>query len=222
MSKTFTRVSVLAVSAALAFGVSACTPPNQKDSTSTATEAPVTGAAAPKSAAAGSSTAAAGASANAESSDIMLMDGVVRAMTEGSDMTAIFGMVHNNSDKDIAITGFKASIPAEKYEVHEVVDGVMRPLEGGLVIPAGGMHELKPGSDHLMLMGVKDPVMAGEEVEVTLELADGTSVNVGSVPVRTIGAGGESYGDIKGGDHAGHMGGAMTSTAAGADAHAGH
>lgn len=206
MSKTFTRVSVLAVSAALAFGVSACTPPNEKDSSSTATEAPVTGAAAPKSAAAGASSTAAGASATAESSDIMLINGVVRAMTEGADMTAIFGMVHNNTDQDITITGFTASIPAEKYEVHEVVDGVMRPLEGGLVIPAGGMHELKPGSDHFMLMGVTDPVMAGEEVDVTLELADGTAVNVGSVPVRTIGAGGESYGDIQGGDHAGHTG----------------
>ena len=44
----------------------------------------------------------------------------------------------------------------------------MRPLEDGLDIPAGETVILKPGSFHLMFMGVTDPIEAGEENEITL------------------------------------------------------
>lgn len=55
-----------------------------------------------------------------------------------------------------------------------------------------------------MLMGVKEPVMAGESVAITLHLTDGKTIDLGEVPVRSIGAGDEDYGDLGSTDHSDH------------------
>ncbi len=60
---------------------------------------------------------------------------------------------------------------AGRVEIHEmaVVDGVMRMREiSALELPAGKAVELKPGSYHLMLMDLKQPMKAGDIVPVTL------------------------------------------------------
>jgi copper(I)-binding protein len=60
---------------------------------------------------------------------------------------------------------------AGRVEIHEmaVVDGVMRMREiSALDLPAGKAVELKPGSYHLMLMDLKQPMKAGDIVPVTL------------------------------------------------------
>ena len=48
----------------------------------------------------------------------------------------------------------------------------MRPLAGGLEVPAGGEVALKPSGMHLMLIGLKRPLVEGETVAITL-LFDG-------------------------------------------------
>ena len=197
-TRSFLRVSVAALAAG-SLTLAACSP-SEEDS-----------AAAPSSAAssaeqdknAETSTSA----ASSAESGVTFEDAVVRAMEKDSDMTAIFGTLHNNTDKDINVVGFSSSVKAKHYEIHEVVDGVMQEKEGGFDIPAGESIELAPGGFHFMLMGVTEPVMAGETATLTLELADGSSVELGDIPVRTIGAGDEDYGDMDHGsmDHAEHM-----------------
>lgn len=186
-TRSFLRVSVAALAAG-SLTLAACSP-SEEDS-----------AAAPSSAATsaekdkGAETSAS-ASSSAESG-ITFEDAVVRAMEEDSDMTAIFGTLHNNTDEDINVVGFSSSVKAEHYEIHEVVDGVMQEKEGGFDVPAGESIELAPGGFHFMLMGVTEPVMAGETATLTLELADGSTIELGDIPVRTIGAGDEDYGDM--------------------------
>lgn len=55
---------------------------------------------------------------------------------------------------------------AEKLEVHEMaMEGdvmKMRPVAGGLEIPAGGEVELKPGGYHVMFTGIDAQLKAGE------------------------------------------------------------
>ncbi len=153
------------------------------------------------------STAAETTSAAAEAVDhsgVHMHDGVVRAMEDGADMTAIFGTIHNGTDKDVTVVGFTTSIDAEMNQIHEVVDGVMQEKEGGLEIPAGGSVELAPGGEHLMMMGVKDKVVAGDEIDVSLLLGDGTTAEMGKLPVRTMAAGEEGYEDMGGMDMSGH------------------
>lgn len=158
-----------------------------------------------------SEVATAGESAAADSSSestaeaVTLKDGVVRAKGKDKDMTAIFGTLENHTDADIELKGFETDLDAKMNQVHEVVDGQMREVKEPLVIPAQGSVELKPGGHHLMLMGIKDEIKAGDKVQLTLELGDGSKVEVVDVAVRSMGAGDESYGDIEG-EHAGHGG----------------
>lgn len=53
----------------------------------------------------------------------------------------------------------------------------------GLDIPAGGQARLRPGGDHLMLIGLAAPLVAGQSIEVQLEFEHAGPVTV-TVPVR--------------------------------------
>ncbi|QYH19644.1 copper chaperone PCu(A)C [Corynebacterium aquatimens] len=143
--------------------------------------------------------------------DVMFDGATIRAKAaadtpDGTDMTAIFGTLHNHTDKDVTLSGFTTSLGDASYEIHEVVDGVMREKTGGTVIPAGGSYEFKPGADHLMIMGYTPEIAAGDTVDVTLNFADGSEVVVPDVAVRTMLPGDESYGED--GNLQGHQHGA--------------
>ena len=61
---------------------------------------------------------------------------------------------------------------ARKTELHtmEVTNGVMkmRQIDGGIAIPAGKTIQLAPGGLHVMLSGLKAPLNADENYQVTL------------------------------------------------------
>ena len=61
---------------------------------------------------------------------------------------------------------------AQLVELHTHIDdnGVMRmrPVEGGLEIPAGGEHMLMRGGDHVMLMGLTQTLEDGAIIPLTL------------------------------------------------------
>lgn len=69
-----------------------------------------------------------------------------------------------------------------KAEIHQmtVKDGVMtmRPVEGGLEIPAGATVALEPGGYHLMFMDLKQRPVKGESFSATLTFAKAGSVTV--------------------------------------------
>lgn len=138
---------------------------------------------------------------SADSGQAVVLDrGAVRAKAgeweaDGNDMTSLFGTLRNTTDKDIHVIGFTTSLGDASYEIHEVVDGVMRQKEGGVDIPAGGTHELAPGGDHFMIMGYADKIPAGAAIDVTLLLDDGTTSVIPDVAVRTMLPGDEGYGD---------------------------
>ena len=151
--------------------------------------------------------AANGSSEDLADDAVTLEQGAVRAKAatdapDGNDMTAIFGTFHNNSDKDITVVGFTTSLGEASYQIHEVVDGVMRQKDGGFDIPAGGTHELAPGGDHFMVMGYAPAIEAGDTIDLILLLEGGSTVTVSDVAVRTMLPGDESYGDLR--QHGGH------------------
>ncbi|GII79950.1 hypothetical protein Sru01_49320 [Sphaerisporangium rufum] len=114
------------------------------------------------------------APAASPTSVLSVIDPWVKATDKG--MTAAFGTLVNNTDTEVRVVS-GASPLSPKIELHEVVESdgkmVMRPKEGGFVIPARGTHQLTPGGDHIMLMGVADKVEPGAEIPFTLTLADG-------------------------------------------------
>ncbi len=82
---------------------------------------------------------------------------------------------------------------AGKGELHimEVKDGVMsmHPIEGGIEIPAGGSVTLAPGGLHLMFVGLKQPLIEGEKLPVTLTFEKAGSVET-YMHIMAIGAAG--------------------------------
>jgi copper(I)-binding protein len=98
-----------------------------------------------------------------------------------------------------------ASCPAaEVTEVHEMVmeNDVMkmRPVEG-VDLPAGQPVELKPGSYHIMLIGLKAPLSEGASVPITLRLkaSDGTEFEQQvDAPVKALTSGHMGHGSMHG------------------------
>ncbi|WP_049560137.1 copper chaperone PCu(A)C [Nonomuraea sp. SBT364] len=127
-------------------------------------------------------TAATGAKPTAEASaavvpaaqGLTISDPWVKTVKKG--MTAAFGTLVNDTGADLTVTA-GASPLSPVIELHEVVDSggkmVMRPKEGGFVVPAGGKHELRPGGDHIMLMGVSEEVKPGARISFTLTVKGG-------------------------------------------------
>jgi len=71
---------------------------------------------------------------------------------------------------------------AGRVEIHESkIEGgmmMMRELREGLPLPAGQVVELKPGGDHIMLLGVENPLTAGQTIPLTLNFANAAPVVV--------------------------------------------
>lgn len=83
------------------------------------------------------------------------------------------------------------STASNKAEIHEMkMDGNvmrMRELEKGLEIPPGATVELKPGSYHLMFMGLKAPFAKDAKIPATLVFEKAGSVDV-ELSVAAMGA----------------------------------
>ncbi|WP_309629644.1 copper chaperone PCu(A)C [Brevundimonas sp.] len=55
---------------------------------------------------------------------------------------------------------------------------MMRELEAGLPLPAGQAVALAPGGNHIMLMGVTEPLKTGDTVPLTLTFATAAPVEI--------------------------------------------
>lgn len=113
-----------------------------------------------------------------------------RATPAGAPTGAVYMTLTNKSNAADRLTGASSDVAA-KVQIHEmaVVKGVMqmRQLTDGLAVPAGGSVTLKPGSYHVMLVGLKKPLIAGETFPLTLTFAKAGNISV-TVPVKAIGA----------------------------------
>ena len=106
---------------------------------------------------------------SADAGGLTVTDPWVKAADSG--MTAAFGVLVNDTDADITIVSATSSL--SRMELHEMAmndEGamVMRPKEGGIVVPANGSHELAPGGDHVMFMDLTEAIEPGAEVAITL------------------------------------------------------
>jgi len=86
-----------------------------------------------------------------------------------------------------------ASPRAKTVELHEMkMDGAMmsmRPVTGGVEIPAGGTVKFAPGGYHLMFMDIDAPFTDGQEIPVTLTFEKAGAVEV-SLKVTAAGTSG--------------------------------
>jgi copper(I)-binding protein len=96
----------------------------------------------------------------------------VRTAMKGAKSGAAFMQIMNHTAEDDRLISVASDI-AKRVELHthkDMGEGVMKMMEveDGFVIPAGGMHRLTRGGDHVMFMGLTQDMVQGESVEVTL------------------------------------------------------
>jgi copper(I)-binding protein len=92
-------------------------------------------------------------------------------------------ITNKGATEDRLISG--TSPVAAQVQLHTMtMDGGvmrMRQVQGGIAVPARSTLELKPGSFHIMFMGLKRPLRQGERFPVTLRFE-----RAGSVTVRVL------------------------------------
>jgi copper(I)-binding protein len=125
-----------------------------------------------------------------ETSAIVVEQPWARATPTGAMTGAVYMTLANKTDTADRLTAASSDV-ASKVQIHQmaVVNGIMemRQLGNGLAIPAGGSVTLKPGDSHVMLIGLKKPLIAGQTLPLTLTFAKAGNISI-TVPIRAIGA----------------------------------
>jgi copper(I)-binding protein len=133
-----------------------------------------------------------------------------RATPKGAQVGAGYMTITNKGSAPDRLVG-GASEVASDFEIHEMRmdNGVMRmrQITNGLEIKPGQSVELKPGGNHVMFLGLKQPLAQGEHVKATLAFEKAGKVDI-DFTVESIGA--ESPGSAGGSNRAmPGMGGGM-------------
>lgn len=117
-------------------------------------------------------------SSMAMASDIELSNPAVRAMPPGAPASGAYVTVTNHSDQSRFIVDAESDA-ADTVEIHvSKMEGetmVMKRVDE-IPVPAHGQAVLKPGSYHIMMIGLAKPMKAGDEVDFTIVMKNGERI----------------------------------------------
>jgi copper(I)-binding protein len=115
--------------------------------------------------------------------------------TPGTATTGAVYLTLTDNGRPDRLVGVSTPIAA-MAGVHETIqdNGVMkmRPVAGGIALDPGKPVTFTPGGYHIMLMGLKSPLKAGDSFPLTLAFEHAQSITV-SVHVEAMGAGGMNH-----------------------------
>jgi hypothetical protein len=137
-----------------------------------------------------------------------------RATPKGASSAAGYMTITNKGTMPDRVSCVSSDAAAQ-CQIHSMtMDGgvmKMRPVEGGLEIKPGETVTLQPGGFHMMLVDLKHPLEAGQDVKATLKFDNAGTVEV-DYPIAAIGAPAPSAassaapgGGMMMGDHGGGM-----------------
>ncbi len=132
--------------------------------------------------------------------DIKVMEAYARSASPSAKSGAAFMVLHNKGAESDRLINAASDIAA-RVELHTHIDNgdgvmLMRHDEDGFEIPAGGMHALARGGDHVMFMGLTAPMKQGDIVLVTLTFEKAGDLVV-EIPVDLERKPGEGHGHMK-------------------------
>jgi copper(I)-binding protein len=135
------------------------------------------------------SLAACGARSSGDQKGIEVRDAWIRNAAQGSDIAAGYLTIENLRLTPMRIVAVSSPI-ARHTMLHEttVESGVAKMrARNALQIEPGQSLSLRPGGLHLMLHGLTRALQDGEQIVLTLQLADGQMLNVPAI-VRPLSA----------------------------------
>ncbi|MCW8889275.1 MAG: copper chaperone PCu(A)C [Sedimenticola sp.] len=115
---------------------------------------------------------------------VMVADAYVRAVPPGQPNSASFMVIKNHSSESFALVGAESAVAkALELHTHTMKDGMMRMRQVKQIeLPAGDVVKLQPGGLHVMVIGLQQKLVPGEQVDMTLVFSDGSKLAL-KVPV---------------------------------------
>lgn len=111
----------------------------------------------------------------------------VRATPPHSKNSAAFMLINNTSDKSYKLVAASSDI-SERVELHSHImsEGMMKMRQvEDIEIKAEGNVELRPGSFHVMFLGLKAPLVEGQSIKLKLYFDNGDEIIV-DAPIKKI------------------------------------
>ena len=116
----------------------------------------------------------------AKAGDLVISGFWARTTPPTAKTGAAYMVIKNTGATDDVLIGAASTI-ANDTQIHEtqIEGGVMKMRHvGKIAIPAGGMATLKPGSFHIMFVGLHNPVKEGDTIALTLTFEKSGSVEL--------------------------------------------
>lgn len=128
--------------------------------------------------------------AEQDSGSIVITRAWSRATPKGAKVAAGYVTIENHGSRPDRLLA-ASSAAAAKVEIHQMTtqDGVMmmRPVDGGLLIPPDQTVTLAPGGDHIMFIGLTAPFEEGQRIPVSLNFERSGKIDV-TFEVGPVGA----------------------------------
>jgi hypothetical protein len=112
---------------------------------------------------------------------LQVTDPWVRTAPPNAPALAAFMKLENNTGAELSIVDARTTLAVDHVELHRttMVDGIMKMTpQTAIPVAAHSITLLKPGSWHIMLISPQKVPLAGESVELTLRLSDGSEQKV--------------------------------------------
>ena len=122
-----------------------------------------------------------------QAANLKIEDAMARAVPPTAKMSAAFMTLTNNADTDLAVVSAESSV-ARAVELHNntMTDGKMKMRQVNQIdLPANQTTELKPGGQHVMLIGLNKALVEGETIDLKLIFSDGSSETM-EIPIQQI------------------------------------
>ena len=117
---------------------------------------------------------------------LQVIDAWVRASPAGAKNGAAYATVVNHiSTANTLIAAASPAATKVELHTHKLDDGIMRMRRiSGVTIPGHGSAKLQPGGDHMMLLGLKRSLKAGDHIMLTLTFRSGNKKTVRFVVMK--------------------------------------
>lgn len=113
-------------------------------------------------------------------STIEVSQPAVRATPPGAPTSGAYLTLANHSETARHLVGVESDA-ADTVEIHisEMKGDTMKMYQvDDIIVPAHGTVSLRPGSYHIMMIGLPKPLNAGDAVDLTLLMKDGERIDV--------------------------------------------
>ena len=126
-------------------------------------------------------------SASSFADNVTVIQAYARAVPPGHPNSAAFMVLKNTSEHDRALINARSNISkVVELHTHKKEGGMMRMRQVKKIdIKAGSETVLKPGGLHVMFIGLKQQLKAGDKVELELEFDNGATIKL-TIPVKMV------------------------------------